>query len=157
MYVNNEYKTKDIGVVTFGDPRVFDSKQAKEYNKDLGDKTLRVVQHHHDPVPAGIPGSAGYSHVGCQLRVEPEKGVVHSLSGYKYGVRQLDDKSMVDSKSVSIFYTPSLLLRKLNEKTFGNIQQAVKSIRSHMGSKGWAEKEAQDLRSQKDTKPKMQR
>ena len=43
-YLHKEYhfQPHNINVVTFGDPRVFDTRQAREYEKALGAHTVKV-------------------------------------------------------------------------------------------------------------------
>lgn len=142
-FVHKEWgvEPENIRVATFGDPRVFDTRQAEEYNKVLGDRTLRVVEHHTDPIPAAAPGIAGYKHVGVQLRVEKGSGdSVHSLLGYAKAIDKLPDNDFVKSDSVSFFYYPSKIMQYLNDLILGGLQRIFKEMRGD-DYKGFADNE----------------
>ncbi|WP_339045317.1 lipase family protein [Candidatus Mesenet endosymbiont of Agriotes lineatus] len=83
LFLNKKLGVQDLHVATFADPRVFDLTASQIYNKALPNKTVRVVQHRYDPVPAVAPGFLGYVHVGEQLRISviPEY-TIHKIDGY---------------------------------------------------------------------------
>jgi triacylglycerol lipase len=60
-----EYHQHIKGIYTFGCPRMGDSKFVENYDKILGDRTFRIVNH-RDIVTRLAPRSFGYQHVsGC--------------------------------------------------------------------------------------------
>jgi hypothetical protein len=118
-----------IKVTTFGDPRVLASETAELYNKELGSKTLRVVQRHRDPVPMVGLGVAGYKHVGMQLCVTADHGSpVHTLNGYFNVLKNMAVSQFGSNDNVSIFYPVSMLLQTLNKYTIGLLHTVFNKV-----------------------------
>ncbi|MCE2991714.1 MAG: lipase family protein [Candidatus Jidaibacter sp.] len=137
-FVHKEWEVKadNIQVVTFADPRAFDAKQAEQYNKELGAKTLMITQD-SDIIPKVTPGSMGYKHVGAKLEVQ-KVGAMHKLESYAKGIDQLSEKIKIDdlNNSISFFYSPSRFFQYLNDLILGTIQHAIRGDRE-----GFAERE----------------
>ncbi|MDF3047249.1 MAG: putative lipase [Candidatus Midichloriaceae bacterium] len=140
----------NIDVVTFADPRVFDAKQADEYNKALGDKTLTVAQK-GDVIPKLSPGAMGYKHVGAKLKIAEDE-TMHKLESYAKGIDKIDKEIKVNdlNNSVSFFYYPSKLFQYLNELIFGTIQHLIRGEREGFAQK---EEKARNEANEKLTKP----
>ncbi len=145
VYREWEVSADNIIVATFGDPRVFDTKQAEAYNAALGATTLRVEQK-GDPVPKLSTGSSGYKHVGAQLVVDRiSDDTPHLLEGYANGIKALPENGFVKTDSISFFYYASKFFQYLNELVIGTITHALKDLKAE-DYKGFAqnEKEARE-------------
>ncbi|VVC35118.1 Fungal lipase-like domain,Alpha/Beta hydrolase fold [Cinara cedri] len=126
LCLNKTKGAQDIHVATFGDPRVFFEDAKEAYNEVLGENTIRVSQHRQDPVPAVIPGAAGYAHVGTQLRIEKSPSdFPHKMDGYYGVIKGHQQYHFRPNNSASLFYYPVQGLKVLNCMILGNSQSAI--------------------------------
>ncbi len=112
LCLNKKEDAEDVHVATFADPRVFDLTASEIYNDALQEKTIRVTHHRQDPVPAVLPGSFGYAHVGAQLRVPTPEGYsgidyFHGIDGYHEAIKMMDESDFKSNNNVSLFYYPA--------------------------------------------------
>lgn len=151
LYTTKEWEIpkEQIKVVTFGDPRVFDVKQANEYDKLLGERTLRVSQVGKDPVPSALPGSLGFKHVGARFKVDAPKGQTpHKLKSYIASLKEFEKKghdekkkNFVDSRRISVFYPMSTFFRLIIDFVPKNLRYLIKKTKQALGVKSWHEKQ----------------
>ena len=154
-YVHKEYHVQphNISVVTFGDPRVFDTKQAREYEKALGSHTVRFTQENNrDIIPTLSPGFIGYKHVGAQIKVvsSSTKAIPHALKHYNEGLKKLGEDGLVDNKSVSFFYRPVKLIQMLREKIVYIVKPIKDMIKKSVGHENWHIKEAKNRKKHQE-------
>ena len=142
LYMKKEWNLdrNKMKVATFGDPRVFDIRQANEYDKLLGGRTLRVAQVGKDPIPSALPGSIGFKHVGARIKVNVPKGFkVHRLKGYKAGIKELGKDNFIDSRKISVYYGVSQFFRIIIDLIPEHLRHLVKKTRKLLGRKSWHE------------------
>lgn len=133
LCLNKKEGAEDVHVATFGDPRVFDLTASEVYNNVLQEKTIRVTQHRQDPVPASVPGSFGYAHVGAQLRIEtPHTHTVHKIDGYYQAINKMEEKDFKSNNNVSLFYYPVRVLNQVNCMLLGNAQHYAANLRKYL-------------------------
>lgn len=142
-YVHKEYDVQphNIRVTTFGDPRVFDTKQAREYDKHLGKYTVRFSQE-KDIIPKVSPGITGYKHVGSQINLSSDaKSMPHGLKYYMTGLKALNDDGLVANTSVSFFHRPIRLIQQLREKIAYIAKPIADELKKKLNHEGWNIKE----------------
>lgn len=120
----------NVKVVTFGSPRVFDFPAADYYNRKIGNDTVRVVQHHIDPVPTMTTGTFGYKHVGLwQLRLELAAGFYpHQILGHIKSIENLKANEFRTNNSASVFWPMSHFAGWMNAYVIGTPQQMIVNI-----------------------------
>ncbi len=159
LYMKKEWSldSNKMKVVTFGDPRVFDIRQANEYNHLLGGRTLRVAQVGKDPVPSALPGSVGFKHVGARVKVNVPKGQkVHRLKGYRAGIKELSKDNFVDSRKISVYYGISQFFRIIIDFIPEHLRIILKKTKKLLGVKSWHETQKKPKSLKPHTKPKVQ-
>jgi hypothetical protein len=119
-----------IKVVTFGCPRVFDFPAADYYNRKIGNDTVRIVQHHIDPVPTMTTGTLGYKHVGLwQLRLELAAGFYpHQILGHIKAIENLTHDEFITNNSASVLWPMTYFSGWMNAYVIGVPQQMIVNI-----------------------------
>ncbi|MBC6686353.1 lipase family protein [Wolbachia pipientis] len=78
LYLKKVKSAEHIRVVTFGSPRVFDSRGAEIYERLLGENTIRVTNL-SDPIPIFPTGFMGFKHIGEPLKIKTGNLIVNCL------------------------------------------------------------------------------
>ncbi|NEV49620.1 lipase family protein [Wolbachia pipientis] len=78
LYLKEVKSAEHVRVVTFGSPRVFDSRGAEIYERLLGENTIRVTNL-SDPIPIFPTGFMGFKHVGEPLKIKTGNFIVNCL------------------------------------------------------------------------------
>ena len=76
------------GVYVFGMPRTFNKKLAVKYDRILGKKTFRVVNH-NDSCSVSYTGSLGYEHVGTLVYIDENDNVLRKSSTLKLALDRI--------------------------------------------------------------------
>ncbi len=129
LWFAQQYPNSQTRVATFGSPRTLDFDGAAFYEAQLGKKTIRVVQHHIDPIATVTNGTLGYKHVGQQLRTGLSEGFYpHQILGYIRYIQNLPPEAFTSVNSASVFWPISYTLGIANSVTIGNLQQFFTNI-----------------------------
>jgi hypothetical protein len=132
LYLSNK-QYKNLHVITFGAPRVFNVSGSKFYDSVLGQKTLRVVQNNRDPVTAVGLEVCDFRHVGQQLNVPlvilqytPSYGMyyfnvmhsIHRIDSYRNAIQSVPDRSFVLCDTISSAGLQALFLSFVQNYTY---------------------------------------
>lgn len=129
-YLFKVWRIKDIHISTFGAPRVFDHKQAQEYNRMLGSKTLCVserISMISKIVASGIKD--GYEHVGTHLMLEEVPSHLHTMGDYNIALQKLPAESFVASSDIRMTYNPQKIISAIKAWAEENVTAAVLVVR----------------------------
>ncbi len=155
LCLNKKEGAEDVHVATFADPRVFDLTASEIYNDALQEKTIRVTHHRQDPVPAVLPGSFGYAHVGAQLRVPTPEGYsgidyFHGIDGYHEAIKMMDESDFKSNNNVSLFYYPARALSRISCVLGGNAQHYFANFQNYIfGESNFFEKVKKEYQDNK--------
>lgn len=113
VYLAKVWRIKNLHVVTFGSPRVFDHKQAQEYNRMLGNKTL-CFDEQIGAIAKDIAITGEYEHVGVHYMLRGGKNHIHTMSDYNTAIQQIPSESIISKNDIFMTYSPEKVVESIN-------------------------------------------
>lgn len=120
VYISKVWRIKKVHVVTFGSPRVFDHKQAQEYNRILGNKTL-CFDEKIETIAKDIATTGEYEHVGVHYMLKGGKNHIHTMGDYNTAIQQIPSESIISQSDIFMTYAPEKVVESIKNWALENM------------------------------------